>query len=406
MLSSVGSGLTVFVLSVYVFQQTREANSVAMVILAGFLPSVILKPLGGVLADRYNRKIMMIIGDLGAAFGVFLIIAFLHFAPSAYWSIYLGIAVSSVFASLHNPAYKALVTDLLSAEQYAKAAGLMQLTAASQYLVSPVIAGMLMAIAEVSVVLFLDVLSFVAAILTVMATGKVMQNANPIQSDWDLASELRDGWRALAAHPGVLLLVGVISLVSFCIGFLQVLLGPVVLSFTNEKTLGVMQSVSALGMLAGSLYIGTLGKMNRYSVVLFVSLGLSGVFFSLTGLTTNVYFIVTVSFLFFCTLPFINTSADVLIRTNIANDSQGRAWGLIGTISQLGYILAYASAGLMADYFFTPLLLADGLLSKTVGVVIGVGPGRGMGLMLSLFGLLMLLIAAVTYSNKTIHRLG
>lgn len=406
MLSSIGSGLTAFVLGVYVFQQTNEAGSVAMVILSAFLPATLLKPIGGVLADRYNRKCMMVIGDFGAALGVLLVMFCLYNQPVSFWQIYLGVAVSSVFAALHNPAYKAVVTDLLSADQFARAGGLMQLATAAQYLISPVIAGILLGVADASFVLLLDALTFGGAILAVLATGVVFQNTKHDQCGLGFIAELREGWRSLAANPGVMLLVGVISLVTFCIGFLQVLLGPVILSFSDAKTLGVMQSVSAVGMLVGSLYIGSLGKLGKYSRVLFVSLGLSGLFFSLTGLTTNVYFIVSVSFLFFFTLPFINTSADVLIRTHIANDNQGRAWGLIGTISQLGYILAYGSAGLMADYFFTPLLLADGLLAETVGAMIGVGPGRGMGLMLSLFGLLMLLIAVIVYPNKAIRRLG
>jgi DHA3 family macrolide efflux protein-like MFS transporter len=73
------------------------------------------------------------------------------------------------------------------------------------------------------------------------------------------------------------------------------------------------------------------------------------------------------AFLFFAALPFINTSADVLIRKNIPNEAQGRAWGIIGILSQIGYVVAYALAGVLTDHIFNPLLRHGGILASTVG---------------------------------------
>ena len=327
LLSSIGSGLTAFSLGVYVYQQANSVVSFALVILSSFLPSIILKPIGGVFADRFNRKTMMISGDLGAALGVLFIAAFIHNEPVVFWQIYIGVAISSIFAAFHNPAYKVLATDLLSEEQFAKAGGLMQLAAASQYLIAPVIAGFLLDVADIRIVLLIDALTFGGAIIAVLSTGKNFYVSTGKQGNIDFVKDLKEGWQSLVKRPGVVWLVVILSLITFCLGFLQVLLGPMVLSFTDAKTLGVMQSVSAVGMLVGSIYVSVISKRRKYSVILFVSLGLAALFFSLTGTTTNVYFIVTTCFLFFCTLPFINTSADVLIRSNIPNESQGRAWG-------------------------------------------------------------------------------
>ncbi|MEH6940415.1 hypothetical protein [Bacillus sp. JJ722] len=69
--------------------------------------------------------------------------------------------------------------------------------------------------------------------------------------------------------------------------------------------------------------------------------------------------------MFFATLPFVNTSADILIRRNIPYEAQGKAWGIIGVISQLGYIVAYIISGLLADYIFNPLLIEGGILAST-----------------------------------------
>ena len=67
------------------------------------------------------------------------------------------------------------------------------------------------------------------------------------------------------------------------------------------------------------------------------------------GIRENIVVICIFGFLFFSSLPFANAALDFLVRTNIADDFQGRAWGLIGVLSQLGYVAAYAVSGILAD---------------------------------------------------------
>jgi MFS family permease len=72
-ISMIGSGLTSFALGVYVYQQTHSASSYTLILLCVFLPPFLLKPFGGILADRYDRRLMMLIGDLGATLGLLFI---------------------------------------------------------------------------------------------------------------------------------------------------------------------------------------------------------------------------------------------------------------------------------------------------------------------------------------------
>ena len=62
--SSIGSGMTAFALSVYVYELTGSVSYVSLVTLLAYMPTILLSPLGGVLADRYDRRLLMIIGDL------------------------------------------------------------------------------------------------------------------------------------------------------------------------------------------------------------------------------------------------------------------------------------------------------------------------------------------------------
>jgi DHA3 family macrolide efflux protein-like MFS transporter len=123
----IGSGLTMFSLGVYVYQQTHSVSSYTFILFCVFLPPFILRPFGGILADRHDRRLMMLIGDLGATLGLLFILFMMLSGHIQLWQIYLGIAISSTFSAFQEPAYKALVTDFIPKDQYAKASGLMQL---------------------------------------------------------------------------------------------------------------------------------------------------------------------------------------------------------------------------------------------------------------------------------------
>jgi len=171
-LSMVGSGLTGFALGVYAFERTQMATSTALVILLSFVPSLLLRPFGGVLADRFDRRLMMIIGDLGSAIGLVFILAFMLLGEPKLWHIYVGMAVSSFFVGIQNPAYKASITDLLTEEQYSKASGLNQLAESSRFLLSPFLAGIMLYHFNIETVLIADIATFGLACLAVLVIKK------------------------------------------------------------------------------------------------------------------------------------------------------------------------------------------------------------------------------------------
>lgn len=405
LISSIGSGLTAFSLGVYAYQRTHTATSFALITLCSFLPSILLRPLGGVLADRFDRRRMMALGDLGSAAGLVLIWLIMVTGHIELWQIYLGVTISSVFVALQSPAYKASVTDLLTEEQFSRGSGLVQLASSSQYLLSPLIAGLLLGITDIKTILALDIATFVIAVFAVLFIKKNLPEVRQEHENQHFLKDLAEGWNTLTANRGVLFLIVIISIVTFYIGLLQTLLGPMVLSFADAKTLGAALSVSATGMLLSSLAIGVCNITRKYADMLLAGLGFAGLFFALMGLTTNIYIIIAAGFLFFCALPFINTSADVLIRKNIANDKQGRVWGIIGVLSQLGYVAAYSVAGFLADHVFNPLLNQGGFLAATVGRIIGTGRGRGIGLLLIISGLFVMVLAGITSGIRSIRAL-
>lgn len=403
-ISAIGSGMTSFGLGVYIFQQTGKASIMALVTLLAFLPSLLLSPLAGVLADRYDRRILMILGDSLSAVGLLFIFICLIRGQIQIWQICVGVAISSIFSSLLEPAYKATITEMLSADEYSRASGMVQLAGTAKYLISPILAGFLLTLSDIRLLLVIDICTFFVTVSTTLVIRKNLSSPR-LESTAAFFSQMKEGWGALTVKKGILILTVTGSVITFSLGFLQTLLPPLIMSFKSAAALGTLTAVIALGMLASSMLLGGIHIKEGYVRLLSLSLCGAGLFMMLLGLRENLLLIGITGFLFFACLPFANMSIDCLIRTNIENTVQGRAWGLIGLISQLGYVAAYAVSGLLADYVFTPLLLPGGALSGSVGKLLGAGAGRGIGLLIVLAGFLLCITAFVLSRVNSIRRL-
>lgn len=388
-ISAIGGGLTSFGLSVYVFRQTGSAASMGLVTLLAFLPTLLLSVPAGVLADKYDRRLLMMIGDGFSALGIVYILICMLQGEAKLYQICVGVFVSAVFSSLLEPSYRATVTDLLTKEEYSKASGLVSIAGSARYLISPVLAGILLAVSDIRLLFVIDISTF---ILTVISTAVVRKGiaTKETENQSGFFQSLTEGWRAIADRRGVLLLILVSSVMTCFMGAIQILSEPLILDFADSTTLGIAQTVCASGMLVSGLFLGMRGIKKGYVKVLAISLFLTGITMIGFGIRENIYIICLFGFLFFATLPFANNCLDYLVRTNIPDELQGRAWGVIGFLSQIGYVVAYGLAG----------VAADGIASK-----LQIGVGRGAAGVVMTAGVLLSLTALSLYPIKSIRAL-
>lgn len=379
LISAIGGGLTSFGLGVYVFRQTGSAAGMALVTLLGFLPTLLLSVPAGVLADRYDRRILMMLGDGCSALGIVYILICMLRGSASLSQICIGVFVSSVFSSLLEPAYRATVSDLLTKEEFSRASGLFSLAGSARYLVSPIVAGLLLSVSDIRLLLIIDICTF---FLTVVSTAVVKHGLETKKGEAKegFLISLKEGWQAVHGRTGVFCLILVSSVLTLFMGVFQILAEPLILAFADSKTLGIGETVCACGMLASGLLLGARGIKKNYVRVLSISLALAGLFMLGFGAWENIYIICAFGFCFFAMLPFANNCLDYLVRTNIPDELQGRTWGFIGFLSQIGYVVAYGIAGLLAD---------------AAGNAIGTGAGRGAGMVIQVSGIL-LAVAAIT----------
>lgn len=389
LVSSIGGGLTSFGLGVYVFQQTGSAASMALVTLLAFIPTLVLSVPAGVLADCYDRRLLMMIGDGFSAVGILYILLCMIWGEATLDQICIGVIISSVFSSLLEPSYRATVTDLLTREEYSKASGMVSLAGSARYLVSPIIAGVLLAVSNIKLLLIIDICTFV---LTVISTGVVKKGiaTERTKKKESFLNSFKEGWNAIHVRKGVFTLIMVSSVMTCFMGALQILAEPLILDFADSTILGIGETVCACGMLVSSLILGMRGIRKGYTKILSLSLFTAGVSMVFFGLKENIYIICGAGFLFFAMLPFANNCLDYLVRTNIPEELQGRVWGLIGFLSQIGYVVAYGLAGILAD---------------DIAKQMHIGVGRGAAGVIMLSGVLLAATAGLLYPMKSVRAL-
>lgn len=389
LVSSIGGGLTSFGLGVYVFEQTKSAADMALVTLLAFLPTLLLSVPAGVLADRYDRRLLMMLGDGCSAVGILFILFCMLNGGAGFTEICIGVTISSVFSSLLEPSYRATVTDLLNEEEYSRASGMVSLAGSARYLISPILAGILLTVSDIRLLLILDICTF---FLTVICTGVVRKGltAKAAEKKEPFFKALQIGWQAVTEKRGVFLLILLSSVMTCFMGAFQILAEPLILDFADSATLGIGETVCASGTLASGLFLGVRGIKKGYLKILSASLTIAGIAMVIFGLKEDIYLICAAGFLFFAMLPFANNCLDFLVRTNIADELQGRAWGFIGFLSQIGYVVAYGLAGVLAD---------------EIGAWFQVGVGRGAAVVIMVSGVLLGIMALAVYPIKAVRDL-
>lgn len=256
-------------------------------------------------------------------------------------------------------------------------------------MISPVLAGVLLVVSDIKLLLVIDICTFFPTVFAAAFVRKGIARKMAEQQD-SFVDSLRQGWQAVTGNRGILILITVSALLTCFMGTFQTLAQPLILDFADSTTLGIGETVCASGMLVSSLFLGTKGVQRGYVKKLYLSLLVAGVGMVGFGLRENIYLICSFGFLFFATLPFANTCMDYLVRVNIPDELQGRAWGLIGFLSQIGYVVAYGAAGAIAD---------------GIALQFQIGVGRGAAWCVMAAGVLLGLTATVLYMPKSVRQL-
>ena len=405
LLTLTGTALTSFGLGVWIFNLSGSATQFALVMFSATVPGVLVGMFAGSVVDRYNRRLVLL-----SAVGVTLAgttgIAYLYWAGDMRLIyIYFLNAIASLCAAFQRPAYLALVSRLIDKDQLGRANGLTQLAIAGSQLIAPPLAGFLIGTIGLGAVLVLDVSLGLVGFALLIAV-RVPESARKVAIEAKSESYLlrmTAGFSFIKSNPGLSMLLAYYTFAHFMIGMLVVLITPLILSLYSPVVLGMLLSFGGLGMLAGSLTMFVWGGPRRLMQTIFVCYLIVGVFVVAIGLNQNLVLMYLLSFgvLFF--VPLIEGCDQTVWQSATPLRLQGRVLSLRHMLTGALLPPAAITAGLLVDNFFGPAMLPGGVLAASLQAWLGVGAGRGIGVLFVCIGALTVASATFMLVNPGIR---
>ncbi len=406
--SLLGTAMTRFALTIWAFQETGQATTLALVGFFSFAPTLIFSPLAGALVDRWNRKLMMILSDLAAGLSTGVLLLLYATGRLEIWHLYVAGAFASAFESFQFPAFSAAMSLMVPKSQYGRANGLVSLADSATTIAAPVLAGMLLVVVGIGGVMMLDVVTFVIAVTAVLvvAVPQPKRSLEGAAAAGGLWKESLYGFRYIVERKSLLGVQLTFTISNFFYSIGIILIAPMILARTgnNELILGTVQSALGVGGLVGGLVLAAWGgPQRRIHGVLLGFIGSSLLGLTLMGLGQSVVVWSVAAFLMFFFSPFINGSNQALWQAKVSPDVQGRVFAARRLIAQVSGPLGMLIAGPLADQFLEPAMQGDVWLGALLAPIFGNGPGAGMAVLIVAAGLLGVTSGLVGYAIRAIR---
>lgn len=406
LVSLVGSALSTFVLGVWVLQETNSTTSFALISMSAALPAVLLAPLTGVLADRMDRRRLMIWSDLVGGLGSAAILAVVALGDLRTWHIYLFSAVSAVCVVCHSVALNSAMPGMVTKAALGRVNGLMQFALGAQ-IAAPALAAGLLELVGLRGVLLIDIATMLVgvALLLVAKLPRAATHAPEAGVRVTIREDLLQGLRYLRAHAGLRSLVIVYACFNMAFALAGVLVQPLILSFSTVGELGTLMLLGGSGILAGSLIMASWGGPKRRVRGICLLLAYGGVVLAAHSLRPSFWLIAVAAPLFLLTIPMLNGTAMTLVQTVTDPSVMGRVIATVRMLATAANPVVYLLAGPLADGLAEPAMTPGGTLSGSLGELIGTGDGRGLAAIFLVAGAGLLILAATAWSLPSLRGL-
>lgn len=406
--SMIGSQMTHFAMGIWAWEKTGQATPLALVGFFSFAPLIIVSPIAGVLVDRWNRKWVMAISDIGAGIVTLSIFILMLTGKLEIWHLYITGAVGGIFGAFQWPAYSAAITLLVPKEHYTRTSGMISMAQFGVGIIAPILAGLLVPTIGVTEVIAIDLITLVIALVFLLIVFIPEPDRKHIEGiTGDFFKELAYGFRYIFEQRSLLYLQLVFFMGNFFFSIAYTVLTPMILASTNGNTtiLGSVQSAGAIGGVVGGLILTAWGgPKKRINGVLtgWIMSGLLGL--CLMGIGRSVVFWLVAHFLMMSMTPMVNGSNQAIWQAKTDPDVQGRVFSVRRFVAQITAPLSMAVAGPLADQVFEPAMnSSEHWLGNLLGPIFGNEPGAGMSVLILLCGILVVGVGLVAYRVREIR---
>lgn len=401
MISVFASAMSQFALTIWIFQETQSATALAMMQVCFSAPFLLATPLAGVMVDRHNRKLMMMVSDLGAGLATVLVLLLRALGLLEIWHVYVAAVIYGLGMAFQWPAYSAAITTMVPKAQYGRANGMMALVESGPGVLAPLLAGALLPVIKLTGILLFDVATFSIALgaLALVHVPQPPRSSAGVQGSGSLFQEAAYGFKYIFARPSLLGL----QLIFFCGNFFATmgytLIAPMILSRSagNSLLLGSAQSAGAIGGVIGGVVMSAWGGFKRRVHGVLLGWIVAGISMAIAGLQGGLPVWITGMVCMALVNALINGSNQAIWQLKVAPDVQGRVFAARRIIAQFSSPVSPLIAGTLADFVMEPQLRAAGGLATAFGWLVGSGPGAGMGLLIMFCGLCGTLAGSAGY---------
>ena len=401
--SLLATSMTNFALTIWAFEVTGSATALALVGFFYITPLLVFSPIAGVLVDRSNRKLMMMLSDLASGLATIGILILYLTGDLQVWHLYVAALVSGTFQTFQWPAYSAALTLIVPKQHYTRANALTELAGNTSGIFAPLMAGALLGVIGLSGILVIDIVALSVAIgaLLIAHIPQPKTTAEGMQGKGGIWKESLYGFRYILARRSLLGLQLVFLFGNFfsTVGFTVLPAMVLARTMNNALIFGSVETAGAIGGVLGGLAIGIWGGPQRRIHGVLSGWVLTSVLGSVVlGLGRSLPLWAVGSFFGAFFSPLINSSNQAIWQSKVAPDVQGRVFAIRRLIAWLVNPLAMLIAGPMADFVMEPAMQPGGGLAGRLGWLVGTGTGSGMALMIIFSGIGAALVGLGAYT--------
>ena len=368
-ISDVGTWVQLIVVGTLVARDTGSALQTGLVALATFMPQGIASPIGGLLADRYDRRKVFgwaLTAQAAATASLAVVLAAGVRMPMVLTALIL---LSSVMGAMGQPAYSAMLPDLVPAEELMAILSLGIFSWNGGRIVGPLLASVLaFAVGPAWTVAF-NALTF---LVMAGAVSMVRRPFAPLGSDGGIVERLRDGWRAMRSTPGCWYGIRLLVLYNVtAVGFMGLVPFYATDVFDGSTGLaGALASAQGIGAILGGVVVTALfARFRRSSVLVGVIIALT-VWLTLFALApTRLAAMITIFILGGCaTAMFLSTTA--FVQRDAPASRRGRVLSLQQGAGGTTYGIGLVAVGGLADLTSIRVAFIVGAWAMLLGFVV------------------------------------
>lgn len=405
-LSLVGSRMTGVGIGLWVFDRTGNASPLLIAAFFAELPGMALGSFTGLLADRWERRHVIILGDVGQAFASCILLTSFLTDSFKLWHLYLAMLIQGTFGVIQSPASQAAITMLVSETQRDRANGIKQIGFPLAGVVAPVLAGLVYRGLGLAGVIAIDLTTFLVAIVVVsqIVIPRPQTSEESQALSTSLWREMAGGWLFLKRRKMLLLMVAYLAFIFFLInGPLELAIPYFSTLVENDATVGILLGVMSLGAFAGALTIAIAGKTPHRLHAILLGYFLHGLFLIAFGIVRHPLLLGLSIFGVMFPLPLTGALFHTLLQTKTPPDLQGRIFAVTDQLFMLTTPLSFLITGVLVDQVLEPAV--KGSDWKIFDPLLGNQSGAGMGLLFVVIGLLIMITTLGMAMLRGIRRL-